>query len=584
MNKTVKTFVFILKKVHHFDPVYLWLQCFDGLLQVVMIVYLVAFPSYVFQLLKQDKQTMKIVGMLLLGILFIWVVKAITQNQLARRTHRLTLLCRHDLLKATMSLPYAYMEDPDIINLKNEALYPITNKNSIYQFFQLFPVALQSLMTLISMFVLLAFFDGLFLMLMMLMTVVNIGVNVYFILKAKKDETSGIQLNKAFFYYMNMVKDERIAKEVRVLHQQPFIMSKVKTLFDSFNQIIAKQYYALDLRGGVNLIMNATLTIVTFLYLIFAIQTNQLTIELFLLMFGASIQFSSQSYALVDALLKMQVELSFLERFEAFMLLSKQEDTKHSGILIDHIDSIEFSHVSFHYPNKETYVLKDFCVTFDAKSSYAIVGLNGSGKTTIIKLLTRLYEPSSGVILVNGLALNEIDYDCYLKQLSVVFQDFKTYALSVKENIVLNQKEDFMLLDLVLKQTGFDKELKKMNHGIDTTLSKRFDKEGVDMSKGQEQKIAIARSLYRQSSVMILDEPTASLDPETEAQVYEQFRLMAQDTLTIFISHRLSSCRFVDDILYIEDGVIIEKGNHHQLMALDKRYACLFNTQASQYQ
>ena len=213
----------------------------------------------------------------------------------------------------------------------------------------------------------------------------------------------------------------------------------------------------------------------------------------------------------------------------------------------------------------------------------SIVGLNGAGKTTFIKLLCRLYDPTGGVILLDGVDIREYDYADYMRQFAPVFQDFKLFCVSLKENITLQEKDDTDLSEL-LKLVELDGFAGKLKKGTDTCIYKFFDEEGVEPSGGEQQKMAIARALYKQSPIVILDEPTAALDPIAEYEIYRQFHTLVGGKTAFYISHRLSSCKFCDKIAVFSEGKIAEYGNHEELAAIPNGiYAEMFEAQAQYY-
>ncbi|MDD6795823.1 MAG: ABC transporter ATP-binding protein, partial [Clostridiaceae bacterium] len=205
-------------------------------------------------------------------------------------------------------------------------------------------------------------------------------------------------------------------------------------------------------------------------------------------------------------------------------------------------------------------------------------------KTTFIKLLCRLYDPTEGEILLNGINIKKYNYKEYLSLFSVVFQDFKLFSFSLSQNVASSVDYDEELVIDSLNKSGFSEKLEKLDKGIDTPLYKDFDEEGVEISGGEAQKIAIARALYRNAPFVILDEPTAALDPISEFEIYSRFKDLVGDKTAVYISHRLSSCRFCDDIAVFEDGRIIQRGNHDELLKnKDGKYYELWNAQAQYY-
>lgn len=248
--------------------------------------------------------------------------------------------------------------------------------------------------------------------------------------------------------------------------------------------------------------------------------------------------------------------------------------------------TIEFKNVSFKYPGTEKYVLKNINLTLDANDSVVLVGLNGAGKTTLIKLLTRLYDPTEGEIYLDGHDMREYDVAALHSIFGIIFQDYGQYADSVKENIRFGDvahdgtDEDVERASVLGGAKSFIDELPL---GYDTPLTRVFEENGLELSGGQWQKIAISRAFYKDSEILILDEPTAALDPLAEAEVYNKFQGLAKSRITVFVSHRLSSAVSASKIVVIDGGTVAELGSHAELMAKGGKYHKLFTTQASRY-
>lgn len=245
---------------------------------------------------------------------------------------------------------------------------------------------------------------------------------------------------------------------------------------------------------------------------------------------------------------------------------------------------VEFRDVSFKYPGAETYALRHVNMKFKVGERLAVVGMNGSGKTTFIKLMCRLYDPTEGEILLNGVNIQKYNYDEYLALFSVVFQDFKLFSFSLGENVASSAMYDADMVVSVLNQSGFGERLAIMPDGIKTALYKDFDKKGIEISGGEAQKIAFARALYKNAPFIILDEPTAALDPIAEYEIYSRFNEIVDDKTAIYISHRLSSCRFCDKIAVFDNGKIVQQGSHEELVKDQKgKYYELWHAQAQYY-
>ncbi len=251
---------------------------------------------------------------------------------------------------------------------------------------------------------------------------------------------------------------------------------------------------------------------------------------------------------------------------------------------MDNKYDIEFHNVSFKYPNTDKYAIKNLNLKFKVGDRIAVVGMNGSGKTTMIKLLCRLYDPTEGYITLNGIDIQKYDYEDYLKLFSVVFQDFKLFSFSVAENVAASVDYDEEKVWSALEKAGMFERVQAMPKGLKTPIYKDFEEDGVEISGGEAQKLAIARALYKDAAFVILDEPTASLDPIAEHEIYSRFNDMVKDKTAVYISHRLSSCRFCDRILVFDNGQLIQDGSHENLLEnTGGKYSELWNAQAQYY-
>lgn len=246
--------------------------------------------------------------------------------------------------------------------------------------------------------------------------------------------------------------------------------------------------------------------------------------------------------------------------------------------------SIEFKNVSFKYPENNFYTLKNVSFRIDSNEKIAIVGENGSGKSTCIKLLCGLYEPSEGEILINGININNyIKNSNYIKIFSAVFQDFGILPLSIRENITLGIEYKYNKLSEVIKKAGLKEKIDNLKNKENTYLVKEINKEAVDLSGGEIQKLLLARALYQNSKILILDEPTAALDPIAEDELYRKYSDFSNEKISIFISHRLSSTRFCDKIFFLSNGEIIKTGTHDQLIQNCEKYRQMYNAQSRYY-
>lgn len=301
---------------------------------------------------------------------------------------------------------------------------------------------------------------------------------------------------------------------------------------------------------------------------------------------GAATAMVANVFALTDMIGTLKANTPYLEKTFAFLDIP---NSMYQGSLTtekrsDRRYEVEFRDVSFRYPGSDIWALRHVNMKFKVGKRLAIVGENGSGKTTFIKLLCRLYDPQEGQILLNGIDIRKYRYDDYMGIFSVVFQDFQLICQPLGNNVAGSMEYDRERVKRALIDAGFADRLAAMEKGLDTMLYKNLSEDGVEVSGGEAQKIAIARALYKDAPFIILDEPTAALDPIAEAEIYSKFDEIAGDKTAVYISHRLSSCKFCDEIAVFHEGAVVQQGSHAELLA-DRggKYYALWNAQAQYY-
>lgn len=300
------------------------------------------------------------------------------------------------------------------------------------------------------------------------------------------------------------------------------------------------------------------------------------------------VSFSTILRSLVDEVSIILKDLKLSSTY--YYIIDNENKLKSSGslkaIAKDTTITIEFKHVYFKYPNTEKYILNDLNLVINAKEKIAIVGTNGAGKSTIVKLICGLFYPTKGEILINGIPTTSFDQDSYYDMFSTVFQDYSVYACSALDNIIGNDSSEDAAIRAkqCIETIGLKDVIEKLPQKYDTVLNKTIDEKGVDLSGGQKQKIAIARALYKNGNVVILDEPTSALDALAEADIYQSFDGLIKDKTAIYISHRLSSTKFCDHIAFFNENGLKEYGTHEELMAKKGEYYKMFVIQGRYYQ
>ncbi len=393
------------------------------------------------------------------------------------------------------------------------------------------------------------------------------------------------KVDRKIGYFVNILQSFKFGKEIRVENSKDFIQDKYKDQLKETEKYTKRKmnnsFYGKVFTSFTTLIKDG----VAYFYLVTQFIANKITIGDFTMYLSAINSFSTSMIDIMQRIVNIYTFKPYYESVEQFLNLPTKIYDSGTKVLEDKEYSIEFRNVSFKYQNTDHYSIKNLSLTIEPGKKYAIVGENGAGKTTFTKLLSRIYDPTEGEILVNGVNIKDIQLEEYVKIFSVVFQDFNLYSFTLGENVSLSDIDDSNYNDIVnvLKESGFGNKLSKLSKGIETYIHKDFDDTGFTPSGGEAQKIAIARALYNSGDIIILDEPTAALDPRAEYEIYEKFDLLVKGKTAIYISHRLSSARFCDEILVFKDGEIIEKGTHDELIEQDGMYNELYSMQSQFY-
>lgn len=390
-------------------------------------------------------------------------------------------------------------------------------------------------------------------------------------------------------YYASTVVNKDLVKEVRMFGLADTFCQKYKDAFSEYYKGLKKLRYEECMWNIAATILTNVVYCLLYIYLAKGVYRGSFEVGSFSLYTGAINAIGSGVGNLISTTASIYEGTLFINNLISFLnekpgIVPSIPEPRHVKRHTGH--TIVFENVCFRYPGTNRDVLKNINVTIDVGETVVIVGLNGAGKTTLVKLLTRLYDPTSGRILLDGHDIKEYDVDELYAMFGIIFQDFGKYAVSAGENIKfgdISRSADESDVEEAAQHSGADSFIEKLPHGYNTPLMRYFEENGAELSIGQWQKLSIARAFYSDSDILILDEPTASLDPMAEQEIFNQFNELRADKTSIFISHRLSSATIADKILVMEDGQIIETGSHHELMAEHGKYYELFSTQAARY-
>ncbi|MFA6936321.1 MAG: ABC transporter ATP-binding protein [Bacilli bacterium] len=485
--------------------------------------------------------------------------------------------------KKLMAIPYSYLEDPYYLDLKERAKFASENQGAVSQFLRFFTNLLQYSFTLISLAIVIITFDFWIMLILVVAVILNLLINVNSMKFMVKFFQELIPINRRFTYLLALIYETKYSKDSRLYSIGSLMVDRFTSFKNKTCQYFKKLHLQLNKYESLNSIVNYIQ--IFLVYLIIAINSfnEKLGAGNFTFYITSAITFSKVMNDLVNSIVSLRQYCEYLNPFVELMDLKEEKDEGEKIPFEGTIETIEFKDVSFKYPKTENLILQNISFKISKGQKISIVGLNGAGKTTLIKLLCRLYKPTSGEILINDINIKDYEYKTYIKQISAVFQDFKLFAYSISENITNeNNQEDLAFKYAV--DVGLKDKIESLKYGIKSKYSKAYDQEGVELSGGEAQKVAIARALYKKSSLVILDEPTSALDPLAEADIYMNFNNLVKEKTAIYISHRMSSSTFCDKVLVINGGKVEAYDTHKNLMKnKESLYYKLFNSQAKNY-
>ncbi|MCR5726786.1 MAG: ABC transporter ATP-binding protein/permease [Lachnospiraceae bacterium] len=486
-----------------------------------------------------------------------------------------------------LGLNYEVLERPDVLDLHERALEACNdNQNGFEGMLHIIPELGKNLLTVIVTFVAVTVLDVRLIICLVLLAVIQF---LYYRKIVKKDKVEVWDMLSPIWrkigYMSRVTQDFEYAKDIRLFGLSKYLVNKQKKIFREkeermdkhFNMWSGHAYFA-DL---ITLLAKGLVYAVLF----YSVLKKDLSIGNFTMFLALSTAFSQSLPGLLIKFgdyKKCSLRVDDLRTFMELDIIKKEET-----IPLPKADAytIEFKDVSYKYLKADNYALRHLNLKINAGERLAVVGLNGAGKTTMIKLLLRLYDPTEGVITLNGVDIKKYDREEYYRLFAPVFQDVETFAFPIAENVSMKTAADTDKdkVAKVLEEAGLAEKIASLKHGIDTYITNIVEDDGIDLSGGEKQKLALARALYKGASVVVLDEPTSALDAIAEQQLYERFDKMIGKKSAVYISHRLASTRFCDNIAMFKEGEMIEYGSFDELMDKNGEYANMFNIQAKYY-
>ena len=476
--------------------------------------------------------------------------------------------------------------DANFIRLRDAAYFACEgNSEATEHIWQTLTMLLKNIGGLIAYLFILSSFDPFLLLIIILTCFISFFVSRYANNWHYANKSEGEKYYHKKRYIRDKAESIKLAKDIRIFN--------LKDWLNELLDVVHNQYLAFRLKGErVDLLADITEVVLTvirngiaYIYLINMTLNDGLSVSSFILYFVAISTLTNWVMGVLkemSTLHKECLDISSLREFLDYPEPFKFDDGQ--DIPLSSIYEIKLENVSFHYPESDQDIIHNLNLTIHPREKLAIVGLNGAGKTTLVKLICGLLSPSEGRVLLNGDDISDFNRNKYYELFSAVFQDFSILDVTIAEEIAqCKDNIDYQKIKECIDYAGLSDTINKLPQGLNTHIGREVYLDGVLLSGGQMQRLMLARALYKNGPILLLDEPTAALDPLAESEIYQKYSDMASDKTSLFISHRLASTRFCDRIILIEDGGIKEEGNHEDLLKLNGEYAKLFEVQSRYY-
>lgn len=539
---------------------------------------------------------LRTIAFLALGYGLLYCLRAVLREQREKRIEQFRLYYRRLITEQVMKTPFEQLEREDFVNVLNQIRQNSDNYNLEREFLSEFYSVMKSIFVMITAFLSFiqlfgavrhlgdsAFLVSMLILGLFLLILVSTG---YIVWRNKQNAGAMTELmeevvkgNTATMYLDNEVIERYpLAKHIRLYGMQERIMEEERKMMNSLTEVV-KHIDHLELKPAIfNDLSSAAISGLIYIIVGVIALFGGLGAGSIIWYAGVVNQFLSSIRQTISCVSNMHISSQRQQVVFELLDMPKEQDSKDAQLRLSGHHVIELEDVSFAYPGSDRIVLSHINLRLSGTERVALVGQNGCGKSTLIKLICRLYDPTEGRILLDGIDIRTIPRQEYAQILSVVFQDYQIFAATLAENIALSAQIDRPKAQGVVSRLGLRLT------DLDQPLRRDLDEKGVEVSGGEGQKIAIARALYKDAPMVILDEPTAALDPISESEIYEQFNQLVDGKLALFISHRLSSCRFCDRILVLENGSIIQNGSHQQLLSEQgSLYERMWNAQKQYY-
>ena len=582
-----KGIVFFIKNGWKYDRKYILWRVLYQFINLLIPIVATIMPKLIIDELMGNQETGKL--LVYVSILIVYTAAATILSEYFNwdgfsRRCKVNFEFDSDLHKHLAEADFERLEDPDFLDMQKKASkFLYCDWHGFGYLLDCSMNALGQIFTLIGIAAIIATIDFRILILFIVLIILGALIEKRAKQNAVRLSESIIQDQRGWMYYASLFEDQSFAKEIRLNSLGKWLLDKERNYFAKVNENQKKQNDGFIISGFFGAVFTLIQQSAAYAYLIYCVISGAISIGSFAMYTGAVTTFSIAFRKVLDSLIEIQTYDIYYDKLDEYLNLPKTLREGKELIDVDRNHIIEFRNVSFQYSGSDVYALKNINITIPFGQKLSIVGENGAGKTTFVKLMTRMYDPTEGEILLDGVNIKTIDYEQYMSIFSSVFQDYRLFSFSIKDNVAFAQPMDEDKVRDILEYVGFGEKLRSLQNGIDTSVFKNFDEAGFEPSGGEGQKLALARALYKDAPIVLLDEPTAAMDPKAEYELYQRFNEMVQGKTAVYISHRLSSAKFCDVIAVFRNGQIIEYGTHDELYSKGGLYKALFSMQSQFY-
>ena len=587
----INNFVFVLRKILQHDKLLLVLPIISIPISFAINFINLFLPKVVLDGIEKRLPIidyMKNILLVVLPIMIFVVLLKFIDNETLKHNWLFNCALEKELDFKTLDMDYQNFSSPKIKNEHYKAIMSVDgwSGNNIKELYPTITSLITSILLILSYFWILSKVNIALILLLFVSNFLSIIVAIIVGKRINKTKETRADITKKFEYIAYKTMSISAAKDIRIFSMSNWITALSKIYKDKHfyweNNVASKKIW----QGVFNVVLMCIRDCISYVYLIHMILNNYITVGDFAVYLSAIIGFGDCLHSIIDKIEKIKNCNWEVCDYRTFME-TKDKMNRSATNTIPHIENpieIRLENVSYMYPQSNKLVLDNISLTINPGEKIAIVGVNGAGKTTLVKLICGLLSPTSGYIYVNGKEISEYNRDEYYRLFSAVFQDISVLPTTIKDNIIFgDNKYDEMCFENSINMSGINEKIMNLDKHELTRLVKMVFEDSIELSGGEIQKLQLARAIYHQSAIMILDEPTAALDPIAENKLYIKYDMLAKNKTSIFISHRLASTRFCDRILLLNNGRISEMGSHRELMLYNGIYASMYKEQSKYY-